>query len=106
MPADHIKQDEFKAKVADSEIPTLLDFYAEWCGPCKASGPVLDELADEADGKYQVLKINVDENQQLAQEYGVMSIPTVILFKKGEEIDRQIGFSGKEGYENLLEKAQ
>lgn len=106
MPANHIKTDEFKAQVLDSKLPVLVDFYAEWCGPCKMAGPVLDELADEGKDKYQIVKVNVDENQDLAGQYGVMSIPTVVLFKDGKEFDRQIGFAGKAGYQELLSKAQ
>lgn len=105
MPATYIKADEFEAKVIKADKPALVDFYADWCGPCKMAAPVLDELADEAGGKYEVIKINVDEAQELAGEHGVMSIPTVILFNKGQEVDRQIGFAGKAGYQELLAKA-
>ena len=105
MPAQHIDADKFESEVIKADKPTLVDFYADWCGPCKAAAPVLDELADEADGNYNIIKINVDENQEISQEYGVMSIPTVILFNKGEEVDRQIGFAGKQGYQDLLGKA-
>ena len=104
MPATHINQDKFEEKVLKADKPVLVDFYADWCGPCKAAAPVLDELADEADGKYEVIKVNVDENQELSQTHGVMSIPTVMLFNKGEEVDRQIGFAGKEGYLQLIAK--
>ena len=106
MPAQHINQDEFDAKVIKSDKPVLVDFFAEWCGPCKMAAPVLDELADEADGKYEIIKIDVDQNQELAGKHGVMSIPTVVLFKDGEEVDRKIGFGGKAGYEELLAKSQ
>ena len=105
MPATHIKAEEFEAKVLKADKPALVDFYADWCGPCKSAAPVLDELADEADGKYEVIKINVDQAQELAGDHGVMSIPTVILFKDGQEVDRQIGFAGKAGYQELLSKA-
>lgn len=106
MPATHIKAEEFEAKVLKADKPVLVDFFADWCGPCKSAAPVLDELADEAADKYEVIKINVDEAQELAGEHGVMSIPTVVLFKNGQEIDRQIGFAGKAGYQELLSKAQ
>lgn len=106
MPATHINQDEFKTKVLEADKPVLVDFYADWCGPCKAAAPVLDELADEANGAYEIIKINVDENQEISQEYGIMSIPTVMLFKGGKEVDRQIGFAGKEGYQQLIKKGE
>lgn len=106
MPAAHVKSDDFEVKVLKADVPVLVDFYAEWCGPCKMAAPVLDELADEADGKYEIVKVNVDEEQELAGKYGVMSIPTVVLFNKGEEVERKIGFGGKAGYEELLSKAE
>jgi thioredoxin 1 len=106
MPAKHIGEVDFEESVLRADKPILVDFFADWCGPCKMAGPVLDELTDEAQGKYEVVKINIDQNQPLAQEYGVMSIPTVILFKDGKEVDRKIGFGGKEGYKELLSKAK
>lgn len=106
MPAAHIKQDEFDEKVLKAKVPVLVDFYAEWCGPCKMAAPVLDELADESKGKYEIVKVNVDESQEVAGKYGVMSIPTVVLFSEGKEVERKIGFAGKEGYQELLSKAQ
>jgi len=106
MGATHIDQDKFEAEVLKSNVPVLVDFFAEWCGPCKMAAPVLDELADEAEGKYKIIKIDVDANQQLAGENGVMSIPTVVLFKDGKEVERKIGFAGKAGYEELLRKAE
>lgn len=106
MPATHIDADQFEEKVLKADKPVLVDFYADWCGPCKMAAPVLDELADSADGKYEIIKINVDENQELSGQHGVMSIPTVIVFKEGKEVDRKIGFAGKAGYEELLSKTQ
>ncbi|MBI5358370.1 thioredoxin [Candidatus Amesbacteria bacterium] len=82
----------------------LVDFWAEWCGPCKMAGPVIDELATEYSGKMVVGKVDVDHEQELAGKYGVMSIPTVILFKDGVEVGRQVGFAGKQGYLDLLKK--
>lgn len=104
MPATHINQDEFDAKVVKAGKPVLVDFFAEWCGPCKAAAPILDELADAGGEKYDIIKVNVDENQELAGKFGIMSIPTVVLFKDGEEVDRKIGFAGKQGYVDLLEQ--
>ena len=102
MAALHISQDDFEDKVLKSKIPVLVDFYAEWCGPCKMAAPVLDELADEYDGKVAIMKLDVDENQSVAGEYGVMSIPTVVMFKDGEEVNRKTGFGGKQGYEEMI----
>jgi thioredoxin 1 len=83
----------------------MVDFWAEWCGPCKMAGPVVDALADEYAGKMTVGKVDVDAEPEIAGKFGVMSIPTVILFKDGSEIGRQVGFGGKQGYVELLKKA-
>ena len=91
-------------QVLSSEIPVLVDFYADWCGPCKMAEPVLEELSEENEGKVSFVKINIDENQEYSQKYSVMSIPTTILFKDGEEVGRQTGFAGREGFEELIQK--
>ena len=83
----------------------MVDFWAEWCGPCKMSGPVLEQMSDEYAGRVVISKVDVDSETELASKYGVMSIPTVILFKDGQEVSRQIGFAGKVGYVSLLAKA-
>ena len=83
----------------------MVDFWAEWCGPCKMAAPVIDDLADEYAGKVTVAKLDVDAEPEVAQKFGVMSIPTVILFKDGVELARQVGFAGKQGYLDLLKKA-
>ena len=105
MPAVHLNDDQFEDQVLKNDKPVLVDFWAPWCGPCKLAGPVLDGLADKYKDKLVVAKVNVDENQQTAGQYGVMSIPTVILFKNGTEIDRKIGFAGENGYEEMIEKS-
>lgn len=86
----------FSEEVIKSETPVLVDFYAEWCGPCKMMGPVVDELAEDLEGKVKVGKLNVDENPDTASRYGVMSIPTLILFKNGEPVRQMLGFRSKE----------
>jgi len=105
MPAKHINQNDFEEKVLKAKSPVIVDFYAEWCGPCKMAGPVFDKLADEFAGKVKIVKVNVDEAQGLAQKYGVMSIPTVIVFKDGKEVDRQMGFVGEEGYRKMIKRS-
>lgn len=83
---------------------TLVDFWAPWCGPCKMIAPVLEELAGEVEGKANIAKLNVDNNQATASEYEVMSIPTLILFKDGEPVDKVVGFQPKEQLAALIEK--
>ena len=81
----------FDTSVLKSDKPVLVDFWAEWCGPCRAIAPVLDELSSELEGKVKIVKLNVDENPSIAAQYGVRSIPTMILFKGGEAADMKIG---------------
>jgi len=92
----------FEKEVLKAEMPVFVDFWAPWCGPCQMAEPVIEELAKEYKGKMRVGKLNIDENPKIAQKYGVMSIPTVIIFKGGKEVRKQIGFPGKEGYRKLI----
>ena len=105
MSVKHISDEDFDSAVTQSVKPVLLDFYAEWCGPCKMAAPILDQLSEEQ-SEVEILKIDVDANPESAQKFGVMSIPTVILFKGGQEVDRQTGFSGKQMYTNLIDKVK
>lgn len=100
---NQITPENFDSIVNDS-LPVLVDFWAPWCGPCRSLSPIVDEVADELAGKLGVAKCNVDDNQDLAMKYGVMSIPTLIVFKNGEEIDRSVGALPKARLQALLEK--
>lgn len=84
-------ESNFDAEVLQSDLPVFVDFYADWCGPCKMMSPVIDKLAEEYNGRIKVGKVNVDENGDLAVKYGIMSIPNMVFFKGGQAVDRQIG---------------
>jgi thioredoxin 1 len=101
----HVNEGTFDAEVLQSDRPALVDFWAPWCGPCRAIAPVLEELAVEYKGKLTVAKVNVDENRKLAGNHGVMSIPTMILFKNGKVLDKLIGIVPKEPLKELIDKA-
>ncbi len=97
--------DNFEAEVKNAQGVVLVDFFATWCGPCKMMAPVIDELSGEFEGKAKIGKLDVDENNKSASEFGVQSIPTLILFKDGKEVDRMIGFQSKEVLKEKLEGA-
>ncbi len=99
-----ITDQNFVDTVLKSKKPVMVDFWATWCGPCVMAGPVVDELADDYKDTVVVGKLDVDANQATAQQYGVMSIPTVILFKDGKEVARKVGFAGRPMYENLIKQ--
>ncbi|MCK5580233.1 MAG: thioredoxin [Candidatus Omnitrophica bacterium] len=86
----------FEEEVVKSDLPVLVDFWAEWCGPCKMISPVIDEIAEEMAGKVKVAKVNIDESQELAAKYNVMSIPTLLIIKQGEVVDQTVGAVGKD----------
>lgn len=90
-----VEQATFEAEVIQANSPVLVDFYADWCGPCRAVAPVVEELAAELDGKLKVAKLDVDQNQEISLQFGVQSIPTLILFQNGEEKERIVGFLPK-----------
>lgn len=91
-----ISSENFREEVLNTDKTVLIDFYADWCGPCKMMSPVIDEIAEELEQNIKVGKVNVDENQDLAMEYGIMSIPTMLIFKNGKEDKRFIGLRDKE----------
>lgn len=104
MATINVTDQDFEEKVLKADKPVLVDFWAEWCGPCKMAEPVLEELSEEYKDKVTIAKLDVDKNQQTTQKYGIMSIPTTILFKGGEEAGRQVGFAGKKPFEDLIDK--
>ena len=104
--AIHLDSSNFQKTIESAgDKPVLVDFFAEWCGPCKMAAPIIDKLADKYKGKAIVAKLDVDNNQDIAALYGVMSIPTVMVFKNGKLANRQIGFIGEEGYEAMITSA-
>ncbi|MBM3265178.1 MAG: thioredoxin [candidate division Zixibacteria bacterium] len=86
-----INDSQFEAEVINSSLPVLVDFWAEWCGPCKAIAPTLEQLAGEYEGRLKIVKVDVDENRQAAAQFGIRSIPSLLIFKDGVEVDRIIG---------------
>ena len=94
----------WKSEVEQSQVPVVVDFWAPWCGPCRMVSPVIERLAQKYAGKIKVVKVNVDDNQALAMKYNIMSIPTIMLFKEGKDVDKAIGAAPSEYYEKLLSK--
>ena len=99
----HFSTDDFEAEVLKSDIPVLVDFWAEWCGPCRAIGPIVDELANEYSGKAKIGKLNVDTDNQVAAQYGVRSIPALLIFKDGSVANQIVGAVPKEKITELLD---
>ena len=101
MAVEHLTENNFNEKTASGVV--LVDFFATWCGPCKMLGPIIEEIGEECDGSFAVYKVDVDEAEDIAMDYGIMSVPTVIIFKNGEEAERLIGVQPKTV---LLEKVK
>ena len=99
-----LTKSNFDQEVLKSSTPVLVDFWAEWCGPCKMVAPILDELATEYEGKVKIGKVNIDEHQDLATEYGIRAIPTLLLFKDGQVADQIVGLRSKRDFKSKLDR--
>ncbi|MBU0516015.1 MAG: thioredoxin [Proteobacteria bacterium] len=100
----HISDDQFDAEVLKSDVPAMVDFWAAWCGPCRAIAPVVEELADDYVGRVKFTKMNVDENPKTPSQFGIRSIPTLIFFKDGQKADQIVGAVGKAHIEEVLKR--
>jgi thioredoxin 1 len=104
MTAVPVTDGSFKDEVIDSDVPVLVDFWAPWCGPCRMVAPVVDEIAEQYQGQIKVVKVNTDENPNVASQYGIRSIPTLMIFKGGQRVDMVVGAVPKTTLANTLEK--
>jgi thioredoxin 1 len=101
----HVATKSWDTEVLKSDLPVMVDFWAEWCGPCRMVGPAVEQVGKIMAGKIKVAKLNVDENQEIAMKYGIQSIPSLLLFKEGKEIGRTIGAAPKEAYLKFIENS-
>ena len=99
-----VTQDSFKQEVLESPKPFLVDFWAEWCGPCKMLTPILDELAQEYEGRIRIGKVNIDEHQEIAAQYGIRSIPTLLLFQQGQVAEQLVGLRSKRDLKQAFDR--
>jgi thioredoxin 1 len=99
----HVTDETFEEVVLNARVPVMVDFWAPWCGPCRMVAPIVEEMAEKYDGKAVIAKINTDENLQIAGKLGIMGIPTLIVFKDGEEVDRVVGFAQRRALEEKLD---
>jgi thioredoxin 1 len=106
MSATALNEKNFKQVVIDSQYPVLIDFWAEWCGPCRRQSPIIEELAGELEGSATIAKLNVDENPELAAQFSVMSIPTLVIMKAGKIVERRTGVTPKEDLLNMIKSAR
>lgn len=94
--ANHVKTADFEQVVVQSDVPVVVDFYASWCGPCRLQGPILDELSSESEGAFKVVKVDVDQDSDLATKYGVTALPTLLTFSAGQVVARNVGLTQKD----------
>lgn len=99
-----LTKDNFDSEVSNSDVPVLVDFWASWCGPCKMVAPIIDELANDFAGTAKVGKVNVDEQRELAMQYRVMSIPTILVFKNGDVVDKAVGVRSKDDFSEMINR--
>ena len=104
MAITHLYNENFADYIQGSELPVLVDFWATWCGPCRMVAPIVEEVSDEFDGRLNVCKVDVDEAEEVAMQFGIMSIPTLMIFKDGAEQERIVGYRSKEDLSALVEK--